>query len=67
MDCIWRTTAWSGEWWKKRTMATGHGTAMVFTFSNHPLSVLAPPYAPKTLLTQARKQEILENMGWMFW
>ncbi len=43
--------------------AAGHGTAMVFTFSNHPLSVLAPPYAPKTLLTQARKQEILENMG----
>lgn len=47
---------------KARSTADG-GTAMVFTFANHPLSVLAPPYAPKTLLTQARKEAILEEMG----
>jgi riboflavin kinase/FMN adenylyltransferase len=48
---------------EKARVPSGRGTAMVFTFSNHPLSVLAPPYAPKTLLTTARKQEILEQMG----
>lgn len=39
------------------------GTAIVFTFSNHPLSVLAPPYTPKTLLAPERKVELLEAMG----
>ncbi|MFW6286919.1 MAG: bifunctional riboflavin kinase/FAD synthetase [Candidatus Sumerlaeota bacterium] len=38
------------------------GSAIVFTFSNHPLSILAPPYQPKALLTPQRKEEILRQM-----
>ncbi len=37
--------------------------SLVLTFSNHPLSVLAPPYAPQLLLTPERKIQILEQLG----
>ena len=39
------------------------GSAVVFTFANHPLAVLAPPYAPKQLLSPERKARMLERMG----
>ncbi|HUT24682.1 MAG TPA: riboflavin biosynthesis protein RibF [Sumerlaeia bacterium] len=39
------------------------GVAMVLTFSNHPLSVLAPPYLPKRLISPLRKRDLLEKMG----
>ncbi len=39
------------------------GTTIVFTFDNHPLSVLAPPYEPKRLLHPERKIEIMEQLG----
>lgn len=39
------------------------GTAIVLTFSNHPLAHLAPAYKPKQLLTLKRKQEVLKNLG----
>lgn len=44
-------------------VAATPGTAMVFTFANHPLTVLAPPYAPKQLLTTEEKIRCLEKMG----
>ncbi|MBN1868624.1 riboflavin biosynthesis protein RibF [Candidatus Sumerlaeota bacterium] len=39
------------------------GTAIVFTFANHPLSILAPPYHPKLLLSRERKIELIERAG----
>jgi len=39
------------------------GLSAVLSFSNHPLSVLAPPYAPKMLLSPERKIEILRQLG----
>ncbi|OPZ15846.1 MAG: Riboflavin biosynthesis protein RibF [candidate division BRC1 bacterium ADurb.BinA364] len=39
------------------------GLSVVLSFSNHPLSVLAPPYCPKLLLSPRRKLEILEQLG----
>ena len=39
------------------------GTSIVFTFANHPLSVLAPPYVPLMLSTSSRKRELLEATG----
>jgi riboflavin kinase/FMN adenylyltransferase len=36
---------------------------VVFTFQNHPLEVLAPPYCPLRLLTPDRKLEILRGLG----
>lgn len=48
----------------KRTIEESNpGTSIVFTFSNHPLSVLAPPYAPKPLTSPERKQELIAKMG----
>jgi riboflavin kinase/FMN adenylyltransferase len=42
--------------------ATGN-TAVAITFSNHPLSVLAPPYLPRSLITNARKAQLLYSAG----
>lgn len=42
---------------------SGRGTAIVFTFKNHPLSLLAPPYTPKRLSSPAQKAFLLEKMG----
>ncbi|NQU43269.1 riboflavin biosynthesis protein RibF, partial [bacterium] len=39
------------------------GSSMVFTFSNHPLSVLAPAYQPKKLLSSERKAQLLNLTG----
>ncbi|HBF34225.1 TPA: hypothetical protein DDW35_06640 [Candidatus Sumerlaeota bacterium] len=39
------------------------GTALALTFSNHPLTHLAPAYQPKQLLTLDRKIEVLQNLG----
>ncbi len=43
--------------------AASDGNAIVFTFDNHPLSVLAPPYEPKRLLHPERKARIMEQLG----
>lgn len=37
--------------------------AVVVTFRDHPLTLLAPPYAPPRLLDRARKLELLEQAG----
>ena len=39
------------------------GTVIVLTFANHPLSVLAPAYVPKKLLSAQRKAVLLDRMG----
>ena len=39
------------------------GTAIVFTFSNHPLSVLAPENAPLMIGSRSLRREIFENLG----
>jgi len=39
------------------------GTSAVFTFSNHPLAVLAPAAAPPAIISQADKAELLEQLG----
>jgi len=39
------------------------GTALVFTFANHPLTHLAPAYQPKQLLALERKKEALQKLG----
>ncbi len=39
------------------------GSAVVFTFGNHPLSVLAPSYAPQALMSCERKAWMLEQLG----
>lgn len=45
-------------------LARSHGAKSVaITFSNHPLSVLAPPYRPRMLLTPERKVELLYSAG----
>lgn len=49
-----------------RTINTArqHGdVAVAVTFRNHPLSILAPPYNPRCLITPARKANLLEQMG----
>jgi len=38
-------------------------TSVVVTFSEHPLSVLAPPYTPKRLINNERKIELLQDLG----
>jgi len=46
--------------------AQGEGTggaAVVLTFPNHPLSVLAPPYTPRQLVSAERKRELLGKLG----
>lgn len=50
----------------RRTVQTAReqqGTAIVFTFRNHPLSILAPSYAPRSLMSPERKAWMLEQMG----
>lgn len=39
------------------------GSSIVFTFSNHPLSVLAPAYEPRKLLSTDRKRQVLKRLG----
>lgn len=40
--------------------------SLVISFPDHPLSVLAPPYAPKKLIYPDRKQRVLEALGVQF-
>ncbi len=40
-----------------------NGTSVVFTFSNHPLSVVAPQRCPLQLATQEDKAELIEKLG----
>jgi riboflavin kinase/FMN adenylyltransferase len=37
--------------------------SMVFTFLNHPLSMLAPPYAPERIMTPAQQQCFFRHCG----
>lgn len=39
------------------------GTAIVFTFSNHPLSIIAPENAPLMIGSKNLRREIFEDMG----
>ena len=39
------------------------GTCVVFTFSNHPLNVLAPALSPPMLLNETDKCSRIEEMG----
>ena len=39
------------------------GTAMVFTFANHPLSVLSPETAPLMIGSRSLRREIFESLG----
>lgn len=39
------------------------GTSLVFTFSNHPLSVVAPERCPVRLMTNADKEVVMEQLG----
>ena len=39
------------------------GTAMVFTFANHPMSVLAPERMPLAIGSRELRQQILEELG----
>jgi riboflavin kinase/FMN adenylyltransferase len=44
--------------------AREHGLrSLVFTFADHPLSLLAPPYAPLMLSTAGEKAALLERLG----
>jgi riboflavin kinase/FMN adenylyltransferase len=47
----------------RREARRREGQAFVLSFTNHPLSVLAPPYCPKLLLSLERKVEILAQLG----
>lgn len=38
-------------------------TPLAITFANHPLSVLAPPYTPRRLITPQRKVELIRKAG----
>lgn len=40
-----------------------NGTSVVFTFSNHPLSVVAPERCPLQLVTQDDKAELIQKLG----
>lgn len=40
-----------------------NGTSVVFTFSNHPLSVVAPQRCPLQLVTQDYKAELIQELG----
>ncbi|MEN6411144.1 MAG: bifunctional riboflavin kinase/FAD synthetase [Veillonellales bacterium] len=40
-----------------------NGTSVVFTFSNHPLSVVAPERCPLQIITSEYKEKILGRMG----
>lgn len=39
------------------------GTSVVFTFSNHPLSIIAPERCPSKIVTNEYKAELLEQLG----
>jgi riboflavin kinase/FMN adenylyltransferase len=39
------------------------GKSVVISFRNHPLSVLAPPYTPRRLVSNSRKADLLESLG----
>lgn len=39
------------------------GTSVVFTFSNHPLSILAPERCPLQIITQDEKAEVIKDLG----
>ena len=39
------------------------GTSVVFTFSNHPLSIIAPERCPLQIITQDDKVELIEKLG----
>lgn len=39
------------------------GTSVVFTFSNHPLSVVAPDRCPLQIVTQEYKAELIKDIG----
>lgn len=40
-----------------------NGTSVVFTFSNHPLSVVAPERCPLQIITQDYKAELIQALG----
>ena len=40
-----------------------NGTSMVFTFSNHPLTVLSPETAPLMIGSRSLRREIVESLG----
>jgi len=40
-----------------------NGTSVVFTFSNHPLSVVAPQRCPLQLVTEDYKAELIQELG----
>jgi riboflavin kinase/FMN adenylyltransferase len=39
------------------------GTSVVFTFSNHPLSAIAPEYCPLQLMAAEDKAQVLQELG----
>jgi riboflavin kinase/FMN adenylyltransferase len=39
------------------------GTSIVFTFSNHPLSVVAPERCPVRLMSNEEKQTVMQSLG----
>ena len=39
------------------------GTSVVFTFREHPLTLLAPPHAPRRLVTLRRRRQLLQTLG----
>ncbi|WP_207857848.1 bifunctional riboflavin kinase/FAD synthetase [Lucifera butyrica] len=39
------------------------GTSVVFTFSNHPLAVLAPEHCPPQIVSQQDKAALIEKLG----
>lgn len=40
-----------------------NGTSVVFTFSNHPLSIVAPERCPSQIITNEYKAELLRSLG----
>ena len=42
---------------------SNNGTSMVFTFSNHPLSVLNPEHEPLAIGSKALRRKIVESLG----
>lgn len=38
-------------------------TSLIITFSEHPLSILAPPYCPKRLLSAPRRRQLFSELG----
>ena len=40
-----------------------HGTAMVFTFANHPLSVISPDEEPLAIGNKALRRSIIDSLG----